>query len=295
MSNLSPFRFWCRKVLPLVYDDNLSIHELLCKMVEYINSLIKDSQELAEACDDIDRPFETDTTLTIEGMAADAKATGEAIAEEATTAANNLNTVRSALEGSILSNSNSIAAETRNREAADSQIITELNTKANAEEVTALEGSILSNSNSIAAETRNREAADSQIITELNTKANAEEVAAELSEKISKTEWRYQRGETAIIARVYCVAYIDNTNKLHFFVPLSKEKIESSPNVTTINIDTLYLIHAGEVVNGLTYITGKNGYTRINGVDLELTVSGKPGNIAYYEPLVVDYRGSIVF
>lgn len=35
------FRFWCYKVLPLVYDDSLSYYEILCKMVSYINSLIE--------------------------------------------------------------------------------------------------------------------------------------------------------------------------------------------------------------------------------------------------------------
>lgn len=35
------FRFWCYKVLPLVYDDSLSYYELLCKMVDYINNLIE--------------------------------------------------------------------------------------------------------------------------------------------------------------------------------------------------------------------------------------------------------------
>lgn len=35
------FRFWCQKVLPLVYDNSLSYYELLCKVVEYINDLIK--------------------------------------------------------------------------------------------------------------------------------------------------------------------------------------------------------------------------------------------------------------
>lgn len=35
------FRFWCYKVLPLVYDDSLSYYELLCKMVSYINNLIE--------------------------------------------------------------------------------------------------------------------------------------------------------------------------------------------------------------------------------------------------------------
>lgn len=35
------FRFWCYKVLPLVYDDSLSYYEILCKVVTYINNLIE--------------------------------------------------------------------------------------------------------------------------------------------------------------------------------------------------------------------------------------------------------------
>lgn len=39
---VKPFRFWCQKVLPLVYDDSLSYYELLCKVVDYINGLLTD-------------------------------------------------------------------------------------------------------------------------------------------------------------------------------------------------------------------------------------------------------------
>ena len=35
---LPTFKFWCQKVLPLVYDDSLSYYELLCKVVDYINN-----------------------------------------------------------------------------------------------------------------------------------------------------------------------------------------------------------------------------------------------------------------
>lgn len=38
------FRFWCQRVLPLVYDDSLSYYELLCKMADYINKLIEDNK-----------------------------------------------------------------------------------------------------------------------------------------------------------------------------------------------------------------------------------------------------------
>lgn len=41
-SNVKPFRFWCQKVLPLVYDDSLSYYELLCKVIDYLNNVISD-------------------------------------------------------------------------------------------------------------------------------------------------------------------------------------------------------------------------------------------------------------
>ena len=40
--DLRPFRFWCQKVLPLVYDDSLSYYEVLCKLVDYLNKTMED-------------------------------------------------------------------------------------------------------------------------------------------------------------------------------------------------------------------------------------------------------------
>lgn len=36
------FRFWCQKVLPIVYDDSLSYYELLNKVINYLNNVIAD-------------------------------------------------------------------------------------------------------------------------------------------------------------------------------------------------------------------------------------------------------------
>lgn len=41
-TQLKPFRFWCQKVLPLVYDDSLSYYELLGKVVDYLNKTMED-------------------------------------------------------------------------------------------------------------------------------------------------------------------------------------------------------------------------------------------------------------
>ena len=46
--NLPHFRFWCQKVLPLVYDNSLSYYEVLCKVVKYINNLIDSDKAIIE-------------------------------------------------------------------------------------------------------------------------------------------------------------------------------------------------------------------------------------------------------
>lgn len=55
---LKNFRFWCQKVLPLVYDDSLSYYEVLCKVVKYINELIEQDKiffdELNETKEDLE-------------------------------------------------------------------------------------------------------------------------------------------------------------------------------------------------------------------------------------------------
>lgn len=53
MNDLKTFRFWCFKVLPLVYDDSLSYYEILCKVVNYINELITQDKIFADEIDSL--------------------------------------------------------------------------------------------------------------------------------------------------------------------------------------------------------------------------------------------------
>lgn len=45
--DLAKFRFWCFTVLPLVYDDELSYYEVICKCVDYINNLIENNKAIS--------------------------------------------------------------------------------------------------------------------------------------------------------------------------------------------------------------------------------------------------------
>ena len=48
MNDVKHFRFWCQKVLPLVYDNSLSYYEVLCKVVKRLNELIDSDKEIIE-------------------------------------------------------------------------------------------------------------------------------------------------------------------------------------------------------------------------------------------------------
>lgn len=54
MKTFEHVRFWCFKVLPLVYDDSLSYYEVLCKIAEKLNEMIDAMSELPETLKEIE-------------------------------------------------------------------------------------------------------------------------------------------------------------------------------------------------------------------------------------------------
>ena len=48
MINIKSLRFWCNKILPLVYDDSLSYYEILNKVVDFCNDLLANQNEIRE-------------------------------------------------------------------------------------------------------------------------------------------------------------------------------------------------------------------------------------------------------
>lgn len=53
VDNYRIFRYWCCKVLPLVYEDSLSYYEVLCKVVKYINDLVEQDKVFSDEIDNL--------------------------------------------------------------------------------------------------------------------------------------------------------------------------------------------------------------------------------------------------
>lgn len=72
---LSPFMFWCHKVLPLVFDDSLSYYEAICKLVRYVNGLVDDMRLTEDELGKIKTMVMelSETVLPMAGDVADAK------------------------------------------------------------------------------------------------------------------------------------------------------------------------------------------------------------------------------
>lgn len=52
-NDIKQLKFWCQKVLPLVYDDSLSYYEVLCKITKKLNELISSNNELKSDIEEI--------------------------------------------------------------------------------------------------------------------------------------------------------------------------------------------------------------------------------------------------
>ena len=75
---VSTLKYWCYKVLPLVYDDSLSYYELLCKVVSKLNELIEKYasfddmvEEIQSAIDALQKQIDEFDTTYIEKLIKD--------------------------------------------------------------------------------------------------------------------------------------------------------------------------------------------------------------------------------
>lgn len=60
MNPCGNFRFWCQKVLPLVYDESLSYYEVLCKLISYMENMFSTQENFQSALNELN---EKQTTL----------------------------------------------------------------------------------------------------------------------------------------------------------------------------------------------------------------------------------------
>lgn len=75
---VSTLKYWCYKVLPLVYDDSLSYYELLCRVVSKLNELIEKYasfddvvEEIQSAIDALQKQIDEFDTTYIEKLIKD--------------------------------------------------------------------------------------------------------------------------------------------------------------------------------------------------------------------------------
>ena len=75
---VSTLKYWCYKVLPLVYDDSLSYYEMLCKVVAKLNELIEKYAsfddvvaEIQSAIDELQKQIDAFDTTYIEKLIKD--------------------------------------------------------------------------------------------------------------------------------------------------------------------------------------------------------------------------------
>lgn len=72
MSNIEKVKFWCHKVIPLIYDDSLSYYEVVCKVAYAINEVIgnleKDETAIETLITEVAKKFDTANIVQTTGV-----------------------------------------------------------------------------------------------------------------------------------------------------------------------------------------------------------------------------------
>lgn len=253
--NMSPtakvadFKFWCQKVLPLVYDDSLSYYEVLNKVVVYLNQVITninadiDNVEELEAdflllqsyvnnfFDDIDQLV----TYTERAEAAEEAANGYAAsaAESATNASTSALNAMDAKDAAVTAKNQALSALASAQSAATSaaesatnaasSALTALDAKdAAASSALSASGSATNASASATAAQNSATLADAARTVAQSAATNAAESAQDATDAVDDI---YAAFEAKTITDEYIISFDDGADN----VPLKKLIVEVEP------------------------------------------------------------------
>jgi hypothetical protein len=59
-NGIQNFKFWCQKVLPLVFDDSLSYYEVLCKLSSKLNEVINSQNAIVNEMEHFEEVIKND-------------------------------------------------------------------------------------------------------------------------------------------------------------------------------------------------------------------------------------------
>lgn len=82
LRNVEKFRFWCHKIIPLVYDESLSYYEFLCKVLAKLNEVIDTIEAMNEHIEEFEQEVRDMVQRYYELMQEDCKAIKDGIAYE---------------------------------------------------------------------------------------------------------------------------------------------------------------------------------------------------------------------
>lgn len=111
-NKILPFKFWCQKVLPLIYDDSLSYLEVLCKVTAKLNELIESDNSQSDAIEELQIAVQElieqeaqvkEDILELKGRMTTAENDIIGLSGRMTTAENDILIINSSIEGIALS------------------------------------------------------------------------------------------------------------------------------------------------------------------------------------------------
>ena len=274
-------RFWCNKILPLVYDDSLSYYETLCKISEKLNEVINDVNELPQYIADLvsDEKLKEILSTLLNNLQEQIASANEGESKTAT---------EDRTVGELVWLNGELYKITHNMIAGDQYVV-----NSNCEKIT-IEQSLNSVLDAVKAETESRENADNEIKNLINEETLARENADnEIKNLINEETSTRENADNLLYEKIDNISSELAKSVKDYGASGSDESTYANvvANNSQIVVDNIIDLAVG---NGVIIERAGSGCELRAPVTLSVSAQGTTGDTVYtYSIAKIDVRGGM--